>query len=153
MKKNNVFVNVENETLVVSKAFYKRACVFGTSEYYELRQARSENEGFTVGFKTSDKKTYHGLSFEKMAEYIKTQPNSEEHLMEFEVVKRIAEIKGSKYPLTKKWFLLTYPEYKENEVSKTEQATTLDEMKTKAQAKAEKKMAEIIGIADKEIAS
>lgn len=147
MKKANVFVNVEDGTLVISKAFYKKACVFGTSEYYELRQARIENEKFSIAFKTSDKKTYHGLSFETMADYIKTQSNSEERLMEFEAVKRIAEIKGSKYPLTKKWFLLTYPEYKENDVSKSEQATTLDEMKAKAQAEAEKKMAEIIGLA------
>ena len=60
--------------------------------------------------------------FERMAEYIKTQPNSEKQLITFAAVQRIAEKKGSKYPLTKKWFLNAYPEYKANEVSANETA-------------------------------
>ena len=31
-----------------------------------------------------------------------------------------------KYPLTKKWFLKTYPEYKESDVSETEAAAEMD---------------------------
>ena len=109
-KRNNIIVNHEDNTLIISKAFYKKASVFGSTEYYELRKAKMENEGYSIEFKTFDKKTYHGLSFKTMEEYIKTQPDSENRLMEFEAVKEIAEIKGSKYPLTKKWFLMTYPE-------------------------------------------
>ena len=57
-----------------------------------------------------------------MKSYIEAQPNSEKQLKVFEAVKRIAEMKGSKYPLTKKWFLNAYPEYKENEVKENETA-------------------------------
>lgn len=138
MKKANVYVDVENSSLVISKAFHKRACMFGTSEYYELRQAKLENEEFSITIKTREKRTYHGLSFDTMAEYIKIHPKSEERLLEFEAVKRVAEIKGSKYPLTKKWFLMTYPEYKENEVSKDEQACALADIKGKAETGIEK---------------
>ena len=56
----------------------------------------------------------------RMVAYIKTQANSEENLRTMERVMLIAEAKGAKYPLTKKWFLETFPEYKENEVSKEE---------------------------------
>ena len=146
MKKNGIFVNAENNTLVMTKAYYKRACVFGSAEYYELRKAKAENKDFEVvfGYKASEKTTYNGLTFKTMEAYIKTQPDSVERQMEFEVVKQIAEIKGSKYPLTKKWFLLTYPEYKKSAVSESEKATTLAELTAKAKSEAEKKMAEIV---------
>ena len=145
-KKNNITVNHDDNTLTVSKAFYKRASVFGSREYYELRKAKAENEGYSITFKTYDKTTYHGLSFKTMAKYIKTQPDSENRLMEFEVVKHVTEIKGSKYPLTKKWFLMTYPEDKENIVSDSEMSEKLAEKKAKAQAEAEKKIAVLEGM-------
>ena len=146
-KNNNITVNHEDNTLTVSKAFYKKASAFGSDEYYALRAAKQENEGYSIVFKTSDKKTYHGLSFKTMEAYIKTQPDSENRLMEFEAVKRIAEIKGGKYPLTKKWFLMTYPEYKKNTVSDNEKAETVADKKAKAQAEAEKKIAVLEGMA------
>lgn len=55
-----------------------------------------------------------------MKEYIETQPNSEKRLIEFAAIQKVAAAKGAKYPLTKKWFLATYPEFKENNVSKAE---------------------------------
>lgn len=146
-KRNSITVNHEDKTLTVSKAFYKKASVFGSREYYELRKAKAENESYSITFKTSDKKTYKALTFKRMEEYINTQSDSESRLMEFEAVKQIAEIKGSKYPMTKKWFLMTYPEYKENEVSEAEVSETLAGKKAKAQAEAEKKIAVLEGIA------
>ena len=118
--KKNISVDAIESTLTISKAFYKKASVFGTPEYKELRQAISECPSFTILFKTSDKKTYNGLSFERMEDYIKTQKNSEKYLVEFASVQKVAKAKGSLYPLTKKWFLETYPEYKENSVAAAE---------------------------------
>ena len=46
-------------------------------------------------------------------------------LAKFEKVMEVAEAKGAKYPLTKKWFLKNYPNYKSNEVSDSE--ATLDD--------------------------
>ena len=121
-KQNAVVVNPIAQTITISKAYYKKACTYGTVEYYEFRTILSENTGFSIKFKVIEKKTYKSLTFERMAEYIQTQPNSEKQLITFAAVQRIAEKKGSKYPLTKKWFLNTYPEYKENEVSANETA-------------------------------
>ena len=124
MKKqtNAVVVNPIAQSITISKAYYKRACTYGTVEYYEFRTILSENVGFSIEFKVIEKKTYKSLTFERMEEYIKTQPNSQKQLITFAAVQRIAEKKGSKYPLTKKWFLNAYPEYKENEVSANETA-------------------------------
>ena len=51
-----------------------------------------------------------------MKDYISLFSNREERLAEFEAVMQVAEARGAKYPLTKKWFLATYPEFKENEI-------------------------------------
>ena len=120
--KTNIAVNHEKNTMSISNTFYKKACLYGTPEYYELRQAKIENPEMEIVFKSIRKKTYTGLTFKVMKSYIEAQPNSEKQLKVFEAVKRIAEMKGSKYPLTKKWFLNAYPEYKENEVKENETA-------------------------------
>ena len=51
MKKNGIFVDMDNNRLVMTKAYYKKACVFGTEEYYALRKAKAENKGLEVVFK------------------------------------------------------------------------------------------------------
>ena len=140
MKKNVIFVDDANKRLVVSKAFYKNASVFGSAEYYALRKAKKENAEYSVVFQSvlSDKKTYHGLSLSRMADYIQTQPNANERMAEFEAVKKIAKAKGSLYPLTKKWFLQTYPHYKENDVS-SEVAKSTPNAQSEATKEAEAK--------------
>ena len=129
MKKANIFVEHENKRLVMSKAFYKKACAFGSKEYVELRNAMNDCDGYSIEFKVSDKETYGGLTFARMAEYIQTQPDADARMVEFEAVKKIAKAKGAKYPLTKKWFLLTYPLYVENVVSDAEKALVEAEKK------------------------
>ena len=106
--KTNIAIDPKENTMSISNAFYKKACLFGTPEYYVLRQAKIENPEMQIVFKSIRKKTYNGLTFKVMKSYIETQPNSEKQLKVFEAVKRIAEMKGSKYPLTKKWFLNAY---------------------------------------------
>ena len=119
MKKSNITINAIENTIIVSKSFYKKASTYGTSEYQELRKAMNENSGFAISFKTIEKKTYNGLDFARMEAYIKTQPKSAERLAEFEEIKKVASAKGSLYPLTKKWFFETYPEYKTSEIKLT----------------------------------
>ena len=93
---------------------------------------------FTVVAKSpkenTNKKTYKRLSFEKMEEYIKNQPNSEENLLHFEAAKKTASSKNAKYPLVKKWFLATFPEYKENRVTDDELAGAVETMNNAPEA-------------------
>lgn len=114
MKKSNITVNAIEKTITVSRSFYNKACHYGTNEYNELRKAMSENPDFIIEFKKIQKKTYNGLDFSHMEDYIMTQPRSAERLAEFEEIKKVAGAKCGLYPLTKKWFLETYPEYKES---------------------------------------
>lgn len=126
VKKSSIAINPIEKTITITNAYYKRACSYGTPEYYEFRQIMSENEGFSVEFKVVKKKTYKDLRFARMEAYIKTQPNSEKQLIAFESVQTVAEQKGAKYPLTKKWFLENYPEYKINDVSESEIAALVE---------------------------
>lgn len=126
MRKSTVSVNREAETIEVSKSFYKKASIFGTAECRMLAEAQQMFPTFEVEVRVSTKKTYGGLSFERMRAYIETQPNSVQRLNEFESVQRVAKAKGALYPRTKKWFLRTYPEYKDSGVSESELSELLD---------------------------
>jgi len=124
-----------NKAIVGSKTAIKKANAGNTPEYRELCKKLAEHPDFNVVPKeikeNAEKKKYNGLSFDRMKEYILTQKDSENKLALFEKVKEIAEAKGAKYPLTKKWFLKTYPEYKLNE------ANVITEEVAKKQAEAE----------------
>ena len=121
-----IIINQMERTIVITKAFYKKACMYGTNEYYDLQKAISENRDYRIVFKTSEKKTYHGLTLERMKEYIKTQPDCEENLKSFEAVKKVAKTKGALYPLTKKWFLERFKDYKLNEITSDEQEKLME---------------------------
>ena len=53
---------------------------------------------------------------------IDTQPDSETALKKFEAVKRVAKAKNAYYPLTKKWFLKAYPDFKKEGITDEESA-------------------------------
>lgn len=133
--KNYFNFDFENKAIVGSKTAIRKANAGNTPEYRELCKKLAEHPDFNVVPKeikeNAEKKKYHGLTFDRMKEYILTQPDSENRVKVFEKVQEIAEAKGAKYPLTKKWFLKTYPEYKENE------ASVMEEKKAMEQAEAE----------------
>lgn len=124
MKRNNYFtLNHSNKTIEGTKSAFKKASVFDSPECKELCELMNcfPNYLFEVKSPTiAGKKTYGGLTIAKMREYIELQPNSEIALKKFEAVQRVAKAKNALYPLTKKWFLAAYPEYKENSISETE---------------------------------
>ena len=119
--KSHITYSFSDNTLSLTKSFYKKACKVGSLEYKELRNALTENPDAKIVFaENTVKQTYPKLTFERMVAYIKTQANSEDNLRTMERVMLIADAKGAKYPLTKKWFLEAFPEYKESAVSEQE---------------------------------
>ena len=122
--------NFIEKTIIGSKAAIDRANRGKNPEYAELSGMLAAHPDFTVRVKDiqkkEGKKTYNKLTFDRMEEYIRTQFADEKalaaKLIEFKAIQKVAEAKGAKYPLTKKWFLNTYPSFKENEVSEKESA-------------------------------
>lgn len=123
--------NFVAKTIVGSKRSIDRANRGLSPEYNELTQMLAKQPTFSVTTKLinqkDDKKTYKNLTLSRMEEYISLLSNSEERLREFEAVKKVAEARGAKYPLTKKWFLTTYPEFKENKIIEMQTANLIAE--------------------------
>ncbi len=120
--------NFIEKAIIGSKAAIEKANKGKNPEYAELSGMLAAHPDFTVRVKDiqkkEGKKTYSKLTFDRMEEYIKTQFSDKAvlntKLVEFSAIQKVAEAKGAKYPLTKKWFLSTYPSFKENEVSEDE---------------------------------
>ena len=136
MKKNIFTLNFVNKSIVGTKSAIARANKCLEPEYSELCALLEKHPTFNVEVKKIDqnkeKKTYNGLTFETMEEYISTQENSKEKLIEFKAIMKVAKAKGAMYPLTKKWFLKAYPEFKANLVDATEVAAEIAAMKKAA---------------------
>lgn len=137
MKYSKFFtLDFQEQTIIGSKSAIEKAGHIGSPQYKELCEVIQAHPTFKVAEKViktqNDKATYHGLTFEIMQDYIKTQPGSEMNLAKFEVVKRIAKAKNSLYPLTKKWFLSTFPSYKENSIAEIEDTTLKAEVEAAA---------------------
>ena len=116
--------NFIEKAIIGSKAAIERANKGMNPEYTELTRMLADHPTFNVKEKEiqkkEGKKTYSALTINRMREYISIQTDSAKKLIEFEAVKAVAEAKGAKYPLTKKWFLATYKEYKESDISESE---------------------------------
>ena len=132
------------KAIVGTKASIKRANAGKNPEYAELCEKLAEHPDFVVIEKViktkATKKTYNNLTLKKMEDYIETQADAESKLIEFRAVQKVAEARGAKYPLTKKWFLATYPEYKGNCIT-ADQTEALIEAEAEALAKAEASLA------------
>ncbi len=120
MRKHFEFNFVE-KAIIGSKAAINRANKGMNPEYTELTNMLAAHPDFNVKEKQIEKKegkkTYSKLTLQRMEEYISLQDNSETKLIEFNAIMTVAAAKGAKYPLTKKWFLNTYTEYKESEIT------------------------------------
>ena len=118
--------NFIEKAIIGSKAAIERANKGKNPEYAELSGMLEAHPDFTVKVKDiqqkEGKKTYSKL-------------------IEFKAIQDVAEAKGAKYPLTKKWFFAAYPEFKVKEVSEKERAekekTLLEEEKKAAYTNAE----------------
>lgn len=116
-------INNSNRTIEVTKAFAKKASIFGSDEYKMLKEARNDFPAYKVVSKSAGKKsgTFKGLTRKYMKEYIKT--HDEENLKNFYILCGLDEngeelefAASASYGEIKKWFLSKYPAF--NEYSK-----------------------------------
>ena len=116
--------NFEEKAIIGSKAAINRANKGLNPEFRELSKMLAEHPEYSVQEKVinqkKDKQSYSNLTFDRMKEFISTKEDSKQRLLEFEAVKAVAAAKGAKYPLTKKWFLAKYTDYKEHEITDEE---------------------------------
>lgn len=117
--KNTLKINHANRTIIMDRTFAKFAADTMTDEYKHLQQVRRDYPSYSVVQRqirrNSDKKTYRGLTYEYMEDYILTHGTEETRLAnhkEYSEMRLISECHGKafRYPVIKSWFLEKYPE-------------------------------------------
>ena len=116
--KNVLKVNHVDRTIVMDRTFAKYAENTMSDEYAHLQRVRKDYPNYSVIQRqikrNSNKKTYNGLTYEYMEDYIMTHGSAKEinaNLKEFYEKRLIAECHGKafRYPAIKRWFLEKYP--------------------------------------------
>ena len=141
-------INHKNQTIEMSKKFAKAAEKFGSKEYKQLREARSDYPDFkvvTVSRKASgQKESYKGLTYEYMENYIKLHDDKDETIMkEYKEMRLLAACHSIRYPVIKKWFFKQFPEVEKFGVLEVKEEAPAQE---NAEAEAPAKLAEIMSI-------
>ena len=111
-------LNFFDKTITGTKASFNKAGKGFGPEYEELTSKMAAHPGFALVVKeqkqktTKAKKTYEGLDFTFMENYIATLANAEEISKKYAEVKAMAKAtKCAVYPFTKKWFLETFKDF------------------------------------------
>lgn len=107
MKKNAIRY-IDDKTAQVTKAFEKKACIFGTEEFRQWREYKAiypDAKMVTKKIKKNEhQKRRRNKKFENMEEFIKTQPNADELMKEYENVQKRSKIQTCPYQYVLDWF-------------------------------------------------
>lgn len=115
----NITINAKNNTIVITKAFSKKASRFDSPEYKALQRARNDYPSFSVEVRTAPKKkdSFKGLTYAYMEKYIAKHDDEDQTVMkEYEMLRGIGEeaesamAESASYGTIKEWFLNKYPE-------------------------------------------
>ena len=112
--KNDLRIDFTKNEIIMSRHFEKCASIAGSEEYRRLQLVRQDYPTFAVVRrsikKAPTKKTYEGLTFAYMENYIAKHDNAEEYRKVYDELRLIGACHKVSYPTIKKWFLETYPE-------------------------------------------
>ena len=99
---------IDDTTAQVTKAFEKKACIFGTEEFKLWREYKKEFPNAKMVTKSINKnpnqKNRRNMTFENMEAYIATQDEAEELMEEYETIKKRSKIQKSPYQYVLSWF-------------------------------------------------
>ena len=116
---NKMRVDYGEEKIILARSFAKKAEIVGSPEYLELQECREKHPNYKVILREYGKNTaqehYKGMTYEYMVEYIVRHEASEkrdEMLKKLSILRQdVAGLsKGHRYPIIKRWFLMSYPE-------------------------------------------
>ena len=118
MKKTNTtsaIRYIDDKSAQVTKAFEKKACIFGTEEFKLWREYKKEfpkAKMVTKSIKKNpDQKNRRNMTFENMEAYIATQPDAKALKKEFETIKQRSQIQKSPYQYVLSWFEAKFEGY------------------------------------------
>lgn len=121
---NNIYINYRKHAIEISKTFSKKASIYNSDEYNELKGAKADNPTFRVEVKSGAKRKIEDrIKMRDIINYVKEK--SGEESKEMETLKElrgksVAEAGGilkaeetATFSEIKRWFFDTYSEVKE----------------------------------------
>ena len=106
---------INDTTAQVTKAFEKKACIFGTEEFNLWREYKAiypDAKMVTKKIKKNeDQKRRRNKTFENMEAFIKTQPDAKALEEEFKTIKQRSQIQKSPYQYVLSWFEAKFEGY------------------------------------------
>lgn len=106
---------INDTTAQVTKAFEKKACIFGTEEFNLWREYKAiypDAKMVTKKIKKNeDQKRRRNKTFENMEAFIKTQPDAKALEEEFKTIKQRSQIQKSPYQYVLSWFETKFEGY------------------------------------------
>ena len=117
--KNTLKIDFDTKTIIMDRTFAKKVGDTRSDEYLHLQTVRKDYPDYRVITRqikrNPNKKTYSGLTYEYMENYILHHCNDAEvqkALSEYRELRLIAKChgKGKGYPVIKQWFLEKYDE-------------------------------------------
>jgi hypothetical protein len=112
--KNPIRIIRQDKTILVSKAFLKRANLFGTEESKMLEDARSAYSDFKVVPRSITKsktvRPHLKLSYAYMERYIATHEKAKERMEEYKEIRFKADCQSKAFSKVKEWFVACYTE-------------------------------------------
>ena len=106
---------INDTTDQVTKAFEKKACIFGTEEFNLWREYKAiypDAKMVTKKIKKNeDQKRRRNKTFENMEAFIKTQPDAKALEEEFKTIKQRSQIQKSPYQYVLSWFETKFEGY------------------------------------------
>ena len=112
INRTNSIVYVDDTTALVTKAFAKKATVFGTPEFKLWREYKAEFPQATMhtkSIKRNPNKSVdtRNMTYANMATYIRTLDGSAELMAEFELVCKRSKVQTNPYRSVLAWFVQT----------------------------------------------
>lgn len=111
--KKNAIITINDTTARVTKAFEKKARIFGTEEYETWKAYRQDFPKAQMVTKTikknNNKRTYRNLTYVNMELFISV--NNPQLLDKFEKEKKSAKAQENPYRAVLAWFLKAFPNY------------------------------------------
>ena len=110
-------IYIDDEHAQVTKAFEKKACIFGTEEFKRWREYKAMFPNAQMVTKSINKnpnqKNRRNMTYENMVAYINTYPEKEaKKLMEeYETIQKRSQIQKSPYQYVLSWFEAKFDGY------------------------------------------
>jgi len=136
LKVSGHYIDMNANTLTVTKAFYKKAEEYGSAECMKLIEIEKMFPTMKIEVYAPKRKS-SPITYEMMELFIRIMPDAEKNYTEYLRVKKMSNAYKSPYKFVSDWFTKTFPYHAELTAKNDEGVQVWDATKMYAKAKEE----------------